>query len=135
MTGTSVFHEEQHNLWPPAAAAAVRAAFGILWAIAAFLAWRAAFAVNYVGYLQNASHGQPVWLGPWFNFWLALVTPNAAIFVWATRIVETLLAVGLLAGLARKWTYILGALFSLLIWATAEGFGGPYAAGAIRKEG
>jgi nitrite reductase (NO-forming) len=27
-------------------------------------------------------------------------------------------------------TYICGAVFSLLIWSTAEGFGGPYTAGS-----
>lgn len=32
--------------------------------------------------------------------------------------------------LARKWTFIIGGLFSLMLWATAEGFGGPYTAGA-----
>ena len=43
---------------------------------------------------------------------------------------QTLLAIALLLGFARKTTYALGALFSLLIWATAEGFGGPYTVGA-----
>jgi len=122
--------QERKSAWPLPATAGLRAAFGILWAIAAFLTWRTAFAVNYVGYLQNASHGQPAWLQPWFGLWLSLITPAAGIFVWVTRIVETLIAIGLLFGLARKWIYIVGALFSLLIWSTAEGFGGPYATGA-----
>jgi nitrite reductase (NO-forming) len=34
----------------------------------------------------------------------------------------------LILGFARKITYISGTVFSLLIWATAEGFGGPYTA-------
>ena len=117
--------QERKSAWPLPATAGLRAAFGILWAIAAFLTWRSAFAVNYVGYVQNASHGQPAWLQPWFTLWLSLITPAAGIFVWVTRIVETLIAIGLLFGLARKWIYIVGALFSLLIWSTAEGFGGP----------
>ncbi len=122
--------EERNRAWSLPATAGLRAAFGILWAIAAFLTWRGSFAVNYVGYLQNAAHGQPTWLQPWFTFWLSLITPAAALFVWTTRIVETLIAIGLLFGLARKWIYLGGALFSLLIWSTAGGFGGPYAAGA-----
>lgn len=32
--------------------------------------------------------------------------------------------------MARRFTYLVGAIFSLLIWSTAEGFGGPYTAGA-----
>lgn len=40
--------------------------------------------------------------------------------------IETLVAVAVLIGFARKFTYISAALFSVLIWATAEGFGGPY---------
>jgi nitrite reductase (NO-forming) len=35
-----------------------------------------------------------------------------------------------IAGFARKITYIAAAGFSVLIWATAEGFGGPYTSGA-----
>ena len=122
--------QERKSAWALPAVAGLRAAFGILWAIASFLTWRSAFAVNYVGYIHNAAQGQPAWLQPWFSMWLSLITPAAGLFVWATRIIETLIAIGLLFGLARKWTYIVGALFSLLIWSTAEGFGGPYAAGA-----
>ena len=41
-----------------------------------------------------------------------------------------LIAVALIMGFARKLTYLSAIAFSLLIWATAEGFGGPYTAGA-----
>src|SRR5574338_212050 len=61
--------------------------------------------------------------------WINLISPAPTIFIWLTRIIETLIAIGLLFGLARKWTFIVGGLFSLLIWSTAEGFGGPYATG------
>jgi nitrite reductase (NO-forming) len=33
-------------------------------------------------------------------------------------------------GFARKLTYLSAIVFSLLIWSTAEGFGGPYTAGS-----
>ena len=52
------------------------------------------------------------------------------LFVWLTRIIESAIALALLAGFARKTLYIVGGLFSLLIWSTAEGFGGPYTTGA-----
>jgi nitrite reductase (NO-forming) len=118
------------STWLLVVASGVRAAFGVIWTIDAYLTWRPSFADHYVGYLQNAAKGQPGWLQSWFAFWLAIVTPHVGLFVWLTRIIETLIALGLLFGIARKWVYIGGALFSLLIWATAEGFGGPYAVGA-----
>ena len=43
---------------------------------------------------------------------------------------QTLIAVALIAGFARKLTYLSAIAFSLLIWGTAEGFGGPYTSGA-----
>ncbi len=122
--------EQFSNAWPDVASAALRIAFGIIWAIGAAFTWTSQFAANYVGYLHNAAQGQPAWSGWWFDMWIAVVTPNAMVFVWLTRIAETLLAIALLLGFARKTTYVLGALFSLLIWATAEGFGGPYTVGA-----
>jgi nitrite reductase (NO-forming) len=118
------------STWLIVITSAVRAAFGVIWAVDAYLTWRSAFAAHFVGYLQNASHGQPAWLQPWFAFWLGLVTPGAGFFIFLTRSLETLIALGLLLGLARRWLYVVGGLFSLLIWSTAEGFGGPYAAGA-----
>ncbi|HET7036807.1 MAG TPA: multicopper oxidase domain-containing protein [Thermomicrobiaceae bacterium] len=116
--------------WPAAATGALRAVFGVVWAISAYLTYRASFANHYVGYIQNASQNQPSWLNPWFNFWINVVSAQPDLFIWATRIIETLLAIGLIFGIARKLVYISGALFSLLIWSTAEGFSGPYTAGA-----
>jgi nitrite reductase (NO-forming) len=122
--------ERSSGGWPDVASAALRIAFGIIWAVGAAFTWTSQFAANYVGYLHNASQGQPAWSAWWFDMWIALVTPHPMLFVWLTRIAETLLAIALLLGIARKTTYALGALFSLLIWATAEGFGGPYTVGA-----
>ena len=116
--------------WQLAAKSGLRAIFGIVWAINALLAWQPGFADHFVGYLQSASHGQPLWLAPWFSAWLAIVTPHAAFFTIIVRLIETAIALGLLLGFARKTVYVVGAVLSLLIWSTAEGFGGPYAVGA-----
>ena len=116
--------------WLIVAAAGVRAAFGVVIAVDACLKWQPAFAAHYIGYLQNAANAQPAWLASWFNFWLRIVTPNAGFFISATRIIETAIALGLLLGFARRFTYLVGVIFSLLIWSTAEGFGGPYTSGA-----
>lgn len=126
-TETPVVHR---RTWPSVATAGLRVAFGVVWAVGAALTWSPDFAVHYVGYLHNAAQGQPAWLAGWFSMWIALVTPHALLFTWLTRIIETAIAVALLTGFARKITYVVGGLFSLLIWSTAEGFGGPYTVGA-----
>ncbi|MGH7689070.1 MAG: multicopper oxidase domain-containing protein, partial [Gemmatimonadaceae bacterium] len=123
-------HPAAAQPWPAVATTALRVAFGVIWAVGAALTWSPDFAVHYVGYLHNAAQGQPGWLAGWFAMWIALVTPHAAFFVWLTRIIETLIALALLTGFARKTTYVVGALFTLLVWSTAEGFGGPYTVGA-----
>jgi nitrite reductase (NO-forming) len=123
-------HESEPGTWPAMARTALRVAFGLIWVVNAALTWTNEFAVHYVGYLHNAAQGQSAWSAWWFSLWIAVVTPHAMLFVWATRIIETALALALVFGFARKTTYIAGALFSLLVWSTAEGFGGPYAVGA-----
>ncbi|OOG46304.1 nitrite reductase [Rhodanobacter sp. C06] len=126
-------HDDDHpapSNWPALTGTALRVAFGIIWVVSAALTFSPDFASHYVGYLHNAATGQPAWSAWWFQLWIGLVTPHAGLFVWATRIAESLLALALLLGFARKITYIVGLLFSLLIWSTAEGFGGPYSVGA-----
>jgi nitrite reductase (NO-forming) len=122
--------EQFSEAWPAMARTALRVAFGLIWVANAAFTWTSGFALHYVGYLHNAAQGQPSWSAWWFDFWIWLVTPNAGVFVWLTRAIETALAAALLLGFARKTVYALGALFSLLIWSTAEGFGGPYTVGA-----
>lgn len=53
------------NTWPAAASAALRVAFGVIWAVGAALTWSPDLAVHYVGYLHNAAQGQPAWLAGW----------------------------------------------------------------------
>lgn len=116
--------------WPALAGATLRVAFGIIWTVNAAFTWTPQFAANYAGYLRNAADGQPAWSAFWFDIWIAIVAPNQELFLWLTRIAETSLALALIFGFARRSVYVLGALFSLLVWSTAEGFGGPYAVGA-----
>jgi hypothetical protein len=51
-------------------------------------------------------------------------------FACLVAMAETMIALALIAGFARKLTYLSAIVFSLLIWATAGGFGGLYTAGA-----
>ncbi len=122
--------DRRKNFWANTISGAVRAAFGVVWAVDAWLKWQPAFLQNYLSYITGVIQGQPKWLVPWFNFWVNIITPNQALFAYLTRIIETIIALGLLFGLGRKWIYVLGAVFATLIWSIPEGFGGPYAPGA-----
>lgn len=121
---------KESSLWPQVFAGAIRAAFGLTWGLDAYFKWQPDFYNNYQSYISGIISGQPSWLMPWFNFWNNLIALNPGVFSWATRIIEAIIALGLLLGFARKWIYMLGGFFALLIWAIPEGFGGPYTPGA-----
>ena len=106
--------------------AILRIAFGLMWAIDASFKWRATFIDNFLSDVQAAGQGQATWLHGWFNFWSTLLAHNPHLFAYGVAAIESLIAIALLLGLARRSTYLAAALFSLLIWAIAEGFGGPY---------
>jgi nitrite reductase (NO-forming) len=114
-------------LWPKDA---LRISFGIIWLIDATLKWLPGFRADYMGTIMGQAQGQPGWLKPWFDFWINLQHPTITFFWALVAASETLIALALIAGFARKTTYIAAIVFSLLIWSTAEGFGGPYTSGA-----
>jgi len=127
MTGTPATTGRCLPAWPKDA---LRISFGIIWLIDAILKWLPGFRSGYMGTVMGQAQGQPGWLKPWFNFWINLQHPRAMFFAYLVAVVETLIAVALITGFARKLTYISAAAFSVLIWATAEGFGGPYTSGS-----
>jgi uncharacterized membrane protein YphA (DoxX/SURF4 family) len=106
----------------------LRIAFGVIWAIDAALKWEPEFRQGFTDTLKGAAQGQPGWLHGWFQFWINVVQPRPDLFAYSTAVIETVIALALIFGFARKLTYIGAALFSFMIWATAEGFGGPYSA-------
>ncbi len=112
------------------AATAVRIAFGVIWGIAAWLKWQPGFRATFLPDMIATATGQPHWLAPWFDFWLRLERPAPEVWAYLGAIAETLIAIAVLLGFARRAVYIGGALYSLLIWCTAGGFGGPYTQGA-----
>src|SRR5215469_5117609 len=113
--------------WPKDA---LRIAFGVIWLIDAVLKWLPGFRASYMSTIMAEAQGQPGWLRPWFHFWIRFQHPDAMSLAYLVAVLETLIAVALIAGFARKITYSAAIMFSLLIWATAEGFGGPYTSGA-----
>lgn len=109
---------------------ALRIGFGLIWGIDAGLKWLPGFRNSFVDMLNGLAAGQPGWLKPWFELWSGLPHPEAMALAYSVAVVETLIALAVIVGFARKVTYLTGAAYSLMIWATAEGFGGPYRAGA-----
>lgn len=113
----------------------LRIAFGAIWSVDASLKWQPAFQANFQQILSAVAKGQPGFLGWWFGLWQFVVSGNAPIFGILTASTETYLALALLTGFARKFTYSLGILYGLFVWSVAEGFGGPYVPGTTTDVG
>jgi uncharacterized membrane protein YphA (DoxX/SURF4 family) len=110
--------------------AILRIVLGLAWTANATLKWFPAFGVAFLPMLTGASQDQPGFLKPWFNLVTAVASDGRAPFLaLGSAVMETYLAVALLTGFARKTTYAVGAIYTAMIWATAEGFGGPYVPG------
>src|ERR1022692_4688639 len=110
--------------------AAIRILFGMIFAIDAFLKWRPGFASSFLGQVTAAAQGQPAWLLPWFHFWAHLIALAPVPFAYLSAIIESMIALALVFGLARQVTYFAAAAYAFLFWAIPEGFGGPYKGGA-----
>lgn len=109
---------------------AIRLLFGVIFGIDAVLKWLPGYRKTYIGQLKSAASGQPSWLHGWFQFWIHLQSSAPAVFASVTGITETGLALCLLLGVARRAGYTIGAIYTMLIWAVGEGFGGPYTSGS-----
>jgi nitrite reductase (NO-forming) len=108
----------------------IRLLFGAAWGIDAGLKWLPGFRQNFLPMLRHTAKGQPSWLHWWFHTWIAVQSHAPGLFVTLTALVETALALVLLLGVARRAGYVLGIGWSLIVWAVAEGFGGPYMSGS-----
>jgi uncharacterized membrane protein YphA (DoxX/SURF4 family) len=113
--------------WPKYA---LRFTFGGIWLIDAVLKWLPGFRSSYMSSISGAGMGQPGWLQWWFHFWTNMQHPAPSFFAYLVAVLETLVALAVIFGVARKVSYFAAAGFSVVIWAVAEGFGGPYASGA-----
>lgn len=97
-----------------------------MWAINAAFKWQSTFRNGFLDLIKSAADGQPDWLHGWFNFWVKLLSHNPHSWAIFVAVIETLIAITLIFGIARRTAYVLAAVFSLFIWAVPEGFGGPY---------
>jgi len=108
----------------------LRVAFGLVWLIDAWFKWQPDFINNFSGYLTGPLDGQPGWVQSWIHFWINIVNVDPHVFAHAVAIGETAIALALILGAFSNLTYLAGVLLSVVIWTTAEGFGGPYKSGS-----
>jgi uncharacterized membrane protein YphA (DoxX/SURF4 family) len=108
----------------------LRIIFGIVWAIDAWFKWQPDFVNNFMAYLMGAQDGQPQAVKSWIHFWHVIIGVDPRAFAYLVAVGETAVAVALILGVFSNLTSIAGVLLSVVIWSTAEGFGGPYVAGS-----
>jgi uncharacterized membrane protein YphA (DoxX/SURF4 family) len=116
-----------YSHWPKTG---LRISFGVIWLIDSVLKWLPGFRSGYMDTIMGEAQGQPGWTKPWFDIWTNVQHPYSTFFAYLVAVLETLIALALIAGFARKLTYIGAIGLSVLIWGTAEGFGGPYVSGS-----
>jgi thiosulfate dehydrogenase (quinone) large subunit len=110
--------------------ALLRIAFGVIWAVDASLKWLPSFAQHtLLDELENASVGQPTPVQAWIGTWMRFVAADPEAFGILLALAETAIAVGLLSGALTNAVCATGGTLSFVIWATGEGFGGPYGDG------
>ena len=126
---TQASHRSALKHWRLVLIAALRVAFGLVWAVAAWLKWQPAFQNQFLNQISSAKDGQPPLIQEWLSFWIHLVSINPLLFARIEASLETALAVCLVLGVFSNLTYVGGFFLSLGIWSTAEGFGGPYVLG------
>jgi uncharacterized membrane protein YphA (DoxX/SURF4 family) len=108
----------------------LRILFGIVWGIDAWFKWQPGFVNNFKDYLANAQQNQPWPVHHWIGFWVNTVGVDPTVFAYLVAVAETAIALALILGVLMNLTSVLGVLLTVVIWSTAEGFGGPYQAGS-----
>jgi len=108
----------------------LRIIFGLVYAIDAYFKWQPAFGNNLTQYLTGNLDGQPSFVQVWIHLWINIAKVNPHVFANLVALGETAVAIGLIFGILSNLTNSVGVFFALIIWTTAEGFGGPYTAGA-----
>jgi uncharacterized membrane protein YphA (DoxX/SURF4 family) len=110
--------------------AAIRIGFGVVWIIDAAFKFEPVFYRGLLQSIQATDSGEPKWLNPWFHTWYSIIGSNQHLFAVILIFAESLVAISLLLGLARRSNYLLGGIMTFLIWGVGEAFGGPYVTGS-----
>jgi len=108
----------------------LRILFGIIWGIDAWFKWQPGFIQGFTDYLAGAQQNQPWPVHHWIGFWINTVGLDPTVFAYGVAAGETAVAIALIIGAFSNLTAVVGSLLSVIIWSTAEGFGGPYKTGS-----
>ncbi len=118
------------SAWRSKGIGVLRIVFGLVWLVDAWFKWQPDFINKFTDYLTGALDGQPPAVQAWISFWVNIVKIDPHVFAHTVAIAETAVALGLIFGVFSNLTNLGGILLSLVIWSTAEGFGGPYTPGS-----
>lgn len=123
---------ESALLWAHAA----RLMFGFLWTWDAVFKLQPYFFTHFVSYLAAAEAGQPAWIVSYLHAWIALITHTSPVLFSVLAVAaEVVIAWSLLSGKLLRIMLPIGLIYSLMVWSTAEGFGGPYGIGSTGMPG
>lgn len=110
--------------------------FGVLWAFDAYWKWQPFFLTHAITFLQQAQDGQPAWIVAYIGWFLPIIDRiGPLVFGIFAAVMETAIALSLLTGWYLRRMLLAGALYSLGLWTTAEGWGGPYGIGFTGNKG
>jgi hypothetical protein len=113
-----------------------RILFGVLWAFDAFWKWHPYFLQHAVDYLVQSQKGQPEWIVVYIQFFINIINfIGPFVFAFLAAIAETAIAASLLFNKGLSFMLPFGLIYSLVLWTTAEGWGGPYGMGFTGNKG
>src|SRR2546429_8967756 len=99
--------------WRQRLTGVLRVAFGLVWAVAAWLKWQPDFQNHFLDQVSAAKDGQSFLVQGWISFWIHLISTNPLLFARVEASIETALAVCLVLGVFSNLTSIVGLLLSL----------------------
>jgi nitrite reductase (NO-forming) len=106
-----------------------RIGFGLFWVLNAWYKLQPGFQKQFVGMVSRAPQNAPAWVKSWIHLWGGFAGAHAALAYPLVVAIETAVAAALLLGFARRPLYLLGAIFSFMIWSVPEAFGRFWTAG------
>ena len=115
--------------------------FGALWAFDAWWKWQPGFWGQIASFFTAAQAGQPGWIVSWIALFIVVMQAiGPFVFALLAAAMESAVAISVLFAhrLPVQWlrtALVLGLAYSLVLWTTAEGFGGPYGPGFTGNKG
>lgn len=104
--------------WQGRTLAALRIAFGLLWAISAWLTVQAASISALQHSLTLATRNSTLLASPWLSFWFHIAVANPTGFTQGIALLEGCVALGLLGGVLTNLTCGMGIALAILGWST-----------------